>query len=114
MWPAPPAPFPPIPGVSRAIDTHALDLSAYLVQGNAPERGGELETSLLLYLEPELVRKKWILDSTPGPRTPSDPGASAPMPGSPGVVGRPTLATADKGRAIFEHMVETISARLVE
>ena len=96
----------------RAIDTHALDLSAFLVQGNAPERGGELETSLMLFLEPELVREEWIMDSVSDARGTGDVGASAPMPGSPGVVGRPTQATAEKGREIFEHIVETISARL--
>lgn len=97
----------------RAIDTHALDLSAFLAQGNAPERGGELETSMLLHLEPELVRKEWILDSVSDVPASGSVGASAPMPGSPGVVGRPSLASAEKGQRIYEHIVETISARLV-
>jgi len=96
----------------RAIDTHALDLSAFLAQGNAPERGGELETSLMLYLEPELVRQEWILDSVSETATTGDVGASAPMPGSPGVVGRPSLASAEKGQRIYEHIVDAITARL--
>ncbi len=96
----------------RAIDTHALDLSAFLTQGNAPERGGELETSLLLHLEPELVRQAWILDSVSDTTASGDAGASSPMPGSPGVVGRPSLASAEKGQRIYEHIVETISVRL--
>ena len=98
----------------RSIDTHALDLSRYLAQGNAPERAGELETSLLLHLAPELVREEWILDSPAGARGTGKVGASAPMPGSPGVVGLPSLASAEKGRVIYEHMVDTISARLTE
>jgi creatinine amidohydrolase len=98
----------------RSIDTHALDLSAYLAQGNAPERAGELETSLLLHLAPELVRKEWILDSPAGARGTRGVGASAPLPGSPGVVGLPSLASAEKGRAIYECMVDTISSRLTE
>jgi creatinine amidohydrolase len=98
----------------RAIDTHALDLSAFLAQGNAPERGGELETSLMLYLEPELVRQEWILDSVSETAATGDPGASAPMPGSPGVVGRPSLASAEKGQRIYEHIVDTITARLAK
>lgn len=96
----------------RSIDTHALDLSAFLVQGNAPERGGELDTSLMLYLEPGLVRQEWIRDSVSDAAASSDVGASAPLPGSPGVVGRPSLASAEKGLRIYEHIVETISARL--
>ena len=98
----------------RSIDTHALDLSAFLVQGNAPERGGELETSLLLYLEPELVRQEWILDSVSETMATGDARASAPMPGSPGVVGRPSLASAEKGKQIYEHIVDTITARLTK
>jgi creatinine amidohydrolase len=96
----------------RSFDTHALDLSSFLVQGNAPERGGELETSLLLYLEPELVRQDWILDSATASVATGDVGASAPMPGSPGVVGRPSLASAEKGKRVYEHIVDTITARL--
>lgn len=97
----------------RSIDTHALDLSDFLVQGNAPERGGELETSLLLFLEPELVRQEWILDSVSDTTVAGDVGASAPMPGSPGVVGRPSLASAEKGQKIYDHIVETITKRLM-
>ncbi len=96
----------------RSIDTHALDLSEFLAQGNAPERGGELETSLMLYLEPELVREEWILDSPATTGGGGDLTVSAPMPGSPGVVGLPSLASAEKGQRIYEHMVETISTRL--
>lgn len=96
----------------RSIDTHALDLSDYLVQGNAPERGGELETSLMLFLEPELVRQEWILDSVSHTTVAGDVGASAPMPGSPGVVGRPSLASAEKGQRVYDHIVDTITARL--
>jgi len=98
----------------RSIDTHALDLSAFLVQGNAPERGGELETSLLLYLEPELVRQEWILDSVSETMATGNARASSPMPGSPGVVGRPSLASAEKGKQIYEHIVDTITARLTK
>ncbi|MCL7962170.1 MAG: creatininase family protein [marine benthic group bacterium] len=96
----------------RSIDTHALDLSQFLSQGNAPERGGELETSLMLHLEPDLVREEWILDSPGTLRPGADSTVSAPMPGSPGVVGLPSLASREKGRRIYEHMVETISTRL--
>jgi creatinine amidohydrolase len=96
----------------RSIDTHALDLSEFLAQGNAPERAGELETSLMLYLAPDLVREEWILDSPSTARSDGDMTASAPMPGSPGVVGLPSLASVEKGRKIFDYMVETISARL--
>ena len=96
----------------RSIDTHALDLSVFLAQGNAPERGGELETSLMLHLAPDMVRRDWIMDSPGTVRAGGDLTASAPMPGSPGVVGLPSLASAEKGRTIYEHMVETISARL--
>jgi creatinine amidohydrolase/Fe(II)-dependent formamide hydrolase-like protein len=35
------------------------------------------------------------------------------MPGSPGVVGRPSLASAEKGQKIYDHIVETITKRLM-
>ena len=63
---------------------------------------------------PELVREEWILDSPANARGTGEIGASAPLPGSPGVVGLPSLASAEKGRAIYAYMVETISARLAE
>lgn len=99
----------------RSVDLHAIDLSRYLDAHQGSEHAGELATSLLLHLEPELVRTDAIEDlelpveTVRGLRAGEEP---EPPPGSPGVVGHPSRATAEKGRMIFEHLVEYIGERL--
>lgn len=99
----------------RAVDINAVDLSNFLSEGELPEHGGELETSLLLHLAPDLVISEEVTD-LPLPR---DELAdllvgSEPMPpaGSHGVVGRPSVASAEKGRRIYAHLVDYIGSRL--
>lgn len=97
----------------RAIDIHAIDLSAFLVSGGAAEHGGEMDTSLLLHLAPELVRRDRAVDAGAGDdvrlAVRDEP---VPAPGTTGVVGRPSLATADGGRRMYEYLVEYIAGRL--
>lgn len=69
----------------RSIDTRAIDVSHVL---GADDRAGTFETSLMLYLAPDLVRD--------GNR-----------------VGElPTAATATKGHEIYEYLVDSIVERL--
>lgn len=97
----------------RAVDMNSVDLSRFL--DGPPEHAGEFETSLLLHLAPERVRRDRIEDAIVEE---AELGrllnGSEPMPpaGSPGVVGRPTAATAEKGREIYEYLVEHIGSRL--
>ena len=72
-----------------------------LVEGHPEkERGGELETSLLLFLAPELVRMDeaadFLLDSQSSGKY-IEGRVTTPPPGFHGIVGRPALATAEKG-----------------
>lgn len=99
----------------RAVDINGVDLSGFLTNPDLPEHAGELETSLLLYLAPDLVHEDRIAD-TPLERhevaallVGSEP---VPPPGSPGVVGHPTFASAEKGRRIYDYLVEHIGSRL--
>lgn len=99
----------------RAIDTNVVDLSPVLRKPTAPERAGEVETSLVLYLAPELVRKDLIEDVSvdPGELRPLMDGSEpVPLPGTNGVIGRPSAATAEKGRRIYEYLVQYIGDRL--
>jgi creatinine amidohydrolase len=98
----------------RAVDIFGVDLTDLLEGQSEPMHGDEVDTSLLLYLAPELVdmsaakdymmsrdelrryRRGWL-------RVPA---------ASPGSIGRPTLATAEKGRAIYEHIYSRIRDRL--
>jgi creatinine amidohydrolase len=86
-----------------------------LLEGQSePMHGDEVDTSLLLYLAPELVdmslaqdymmsrdelrryRRGWL-------RVPRQ---------SPGSIGRPKLATAEKGRALYERIYTRIRDRV--
>jgi creatinine amidohydrolase len=98
----------------RAADIFGVDLSDLLQGQSEPMHGDEVDTSLLLYIAPELVnmalaedymmsrdelrryRRGWL-------RVPRQ---------SPGSIGRPTLATADKGRALYERIYKRIRDRI--
>lgn len=87
-----------------------------LLEGNPEyEHGGELETSLLLHLAPERVRGIEISDYVPSARAlrryirgrvPKPPEPSR------GSIGRPSLASAEKGKAVFERYVSVMTTML--
>lgn len=89
-----------------------------LLDGNpAEEHGGELETSLLLYLDPDRVRRPEIRDFVPDPGTLRKyvrGRAPTPPPGSQGVVGSPSRASPEKGRRIYRRWVNTVRTRVLE
>jgi creatinine amidohydrolase len=97
---------------TTVIDLYAVDVSDLLEVAPELEHGGELETSLMLHLAPERVRRDQMADFAPSPR---DVGRyvrhrmPTPPVGSPGVLGFPTIATAEKGRALFERWVSAIT-----
>lgn len=77
--------------------------------------GGELETSLLLYLAPELVRMDEATDYLPDSHSPGkyvEGRVTTPPPGFQGVVGRPTLATAEKGAAVYQRYISVLEEAL--
>jgi creatinine amidohydrolase len=99
----------------RSVDLHAIDLSAFLESAHTREHAGELATSLMLHLAPELVRTDRIRDVLPPPKRLRKLVAGeepVPLPGSIGVVGRPSIASAEKGRAIYEYLVDHIGRGL--
>jgi creatinine amidohydrolase/Fe(II)-dependent formamide hydrolase-like protein len=97
----------------RAVDIHAIDLAAFLQGGSEAEHAGEMDTAILLHLAPELVHEDRVADGEPGGRI-LRAVRDEPVPpmGSPGVVGRPSLATRESGRRICEYLVDYISRRL--
>lgn len=95
----------------RSVDLHAIDLSAFIGETQAREHAGELATSLLLHLAPEQVRSGQMRDVVLTPaRVRKLTIGEEPVPesGSIGVVGQPSRASAEKGRAIFEYLVSHI------
>lgn len=99
----------------RAVDVHAIDLSDFLETWPSREHAGELATSLLLHLAPDLVDTAAIEDLVLEPSEVDrllEGEEPSPRPGSSGVVGRPSAASAEKGRRIFEHMVGFVGERV--
>jgi creatinine amidohydrolase len=100
---------------TTVFDLHQIDVSDLLDSDPRGEHAGELETSLLLHLAPELVRPAEATDFHPDEkalrryirgRVPTPPQESR------GVVGRPTHASAEKGAAVFGRWVDALVALL--
>jgi len=99
----------------QVIDIFSLDFGNLLEQPGAPIQGGELDTSLLLYLAPELVRMDLAQDFalTPELLARYRPGQTRRLPvGSPGSVGYPSRATAQKGELLYRFLLDRISSCL--
>jgi creatinine amidohydrolase len=105
-----------VTGVSRVrvVDIFGIDFRDLLEGQDEPMHGDEVDTSLILYIAPELVslelaqdymmsreelrryRRGWL-------RVPKD---------SPGSIGRPSLASAEKGAAIYQRIHESVRSHI--
>lgn len=85
------------------VDVFALDFQGLLERPEDPIQGGELDTSLLLYIAPDLVRMELAKDFVvPGGAKAFRPGSTRHVPeGFPGSVGYPSLASAEKGERLY-------------
>ena len=95
----------------RVVSIWDVDVFDLLDAQPGPQHSGEAETSLMLYLYPELVRLDRAQDvplSAEQLRR-YDPFALPPPPPlGPGVVGYPTASSVDKGQAIYERILDAI------
>lgn len=97
----------------RVIEIMGIDFSDLLEASEAAQHGGEIATSLMLYLYPGKVNMERAQDYA----SEKDQGGQAsrlsrlPL-GSPGSMGRPTLATTAKGRRIYQRIVQKIRTRV--
>ena len=99
----------------RVVDLLALDLAELVDDPYGPIHGGEVDTSLLLFVRPDLVRMDMAADCiVPEPeRRRHRRGSSLVLPDrSSGSMGRPTAATAEKGRRLYDHIKGRIRERL--
>src|SRR5207244_6183907 len=84
--------------------------------GDGPMHGSELDTSLLLYLAPELVHMEraqdFLLPERKVTRYQRTRLGALPK-GSPGSLGRPSLATREKGERLYKMIRERIATRVL-
>jgi creatinine amidohydrolase len=98
------------------VDILALDFTGHLEEASQTAHGGELDTSLLLYLAPHLVRMDLAHDYVPSPRLASRlrrRGTGLVPETSPGSVGRPSLASAEKGERLYAMIRDRIATRVL-
>jgi creatinine amidohydrolase len=72
--------------------------------------GGELETSLLLHVAPELVGDNHTEEDVDAAERPHLPMLGVGGYSKTGIVGRPSLASAVKGRAVLEALTAEFAA----
>jgi creatinine amidohydrolase len=99
----------------RVIDVLALDFGTFAEHPDDQMHGGEIDTSLVLYVRPDLVRMDAAYDCI---LPESDlrryrRGSSLRLPvNSLGSVGRATSASADKGRRMYQFILDRIRERV--
>src|SRR5215218_4234971 len=98
----------------RVVDIFAIDFRELLEGQTAPMHGDELDTSLMLYLAPQLVQMDLAEDymmSREELRRYRRGWLKVPK-GSSGTIGRPSLASPAKGAAIYARIREKVRARV--
>ena len=98
----------------RVVDIFGMDLRDLLEGQTEPMHGDEVDTSIMLYLAPELVRPDLAQDymmSREELRRYRRGWLRIPR-GSPGSIGRPRLATADKGRLLYQRIHQRVRERV--
>ncbi|MFW6199319.1 MAG: creatininase family protein [Gemmatimonadota bacterium] len=103
--------------ITTVVDLRSIPAGDLLDGNPISEHGGELETSLLLHLAPKMVRRNEVADFIPDSRTFRKyvrGRRPTPPPGSRGVVGRPSLASKEKGERLFRRYVAVLRDRILE
>lgn len=98
----------------RVVDIFGMDLRDLLEGQTEPMHGDEVDTSLMLYLAPELVRPDLAQDymmSREELRRYRRGWLRIPG-GSPGSIGRPRLASHEKGRQLYERIRARVRERV--
>jgi len=100
----------------RVVDIFAIDLAAVADTADGPIHGGEVDTSLMLFIAPHLVRmdlaRDCILPETERRRYRRGTMMHLPA-ASQGSVGAPTLSSAERGRAIYDFIRRRICERVL-
>jgi creatinine amidohydrolase len=98
----------------RVVDIFAMDFRDFLEGETESMHGDEVDTSIMLFLAPEMVRMDLAQDymmSRDELRRYRRGWLKIPR-NSPGSIGRPKLATPEKGRLLYEHILERVRERV--
>lgn len=97
----------------QVVDVFAMDFPDLFAAPVGPVHGGELDTSLLLHLAPELVAMSRATDYTLPTRRRSRRSSLTKLPKrSPGSVGLPSRASAELGAQIYRAMYHRLAERI--
>jgi creatinine amidohydrolase len=97
------------------VDIFAVPLEGFSADPDTPSHGGELDTSLLLYIDARLVHLDRAVNYTPSKATIArySRGSSAAIPAdSPGSLGSPLLASTEMGQRLYHYIYERIATRV--
>jgi creatinine amidohydrolase len=94
----------------RVVSIWDVDIADLLEFQPGPLHAGEAETSLMLHLYPHLVRMDRARDIpvTRNPERYSTDELPPPRPDGNGIVGHATAGTPEKGRRIYERMLDAV------
>lgn len=99
----------------RVIDILSIDFSSLIEHPEDPIHGGEVDTSLVMFVRPDLVRPDaavdYILPEQDLRRYRKGASLSLP-PASSGSLGRSSKASADKGRRLYEFIYARLRERV--
>jgi creatinine amidohydrolase len=101
---------------TTVVNLYSIDVGDILESDPRSEHAGELETSLILHLAPELVLLHRATDVIPDAqilRRYARGRVPTPPPGSRGILGAPSRATAEKGVAVFLRYIKVVLEILV-
>jgi creatinine amidohydrolase/Fe(II)-dependent formamide hydrolase-like protein len=96
---------------TTVVNLFSIEVGDILEGSPFSEHGGELETSLMLHLAPELVRLEHAADVIIDSKTLRKYARgrfATPPPGSRGTLGAPSRATPEKGAAVFSRYLQTL------
>lgn len=99
----------------RVVDILAIDFSSLVDVPGGPIHGGEVDTSLVLFVAPDLVQlaeaRDFILPETDRQRYRR--GSAMYLPADAPSLGAPSRASAEKGQLIYELIKERIRTRVL-
>ena len=100
----------------HTVDIFAIPLDSKLFgDAGIPAHGGEMDTSLLLYIDGNLVDLPRATDYTPSPGSVRRylSGSRRAIPNdSPGSIGHPSQASTEKGKRLYHFIYERIATRV--